>query len=91
MNYHHHQDMTAAEELNDLELQSVTGGCKACVPDLHIIEDTTDIAQLSKTLDQAGIPHPPGIKTLVRDQIKKGNAAVSRIVQRHPTLPARNR
>jgi hypothetical protein len=87
MNYHHNQKRVADEDCTEIELQSVTGGCAGCIADLRIVNATTRVVNAGRTLDEHGMPYPPGMGPhTVQQAIHDGTAAAQRINQRHPGL-----
>jgi bacteriocin-like protein len=75
------------EEINEDELQSITGGCGACAPDRQIATEVRDKVIRWQELKRQGAPLPADMTDeVINRDITRGNAALARIAQRHPPI-----
>jgi bacteriocin-like protein len=75
------------EEINEDELQSISGGCGACAPDRQIATEVHDKVIRWQELKRQGAPLPANMTDeAIRRDIDRGNAALARIAQRHPPV-----
>ena len=80
-------EFRAIEEINEDELQSITGGCGACAPDRQIATEVRDKVIRWQELKRQGAPLPADMtdEAINRD-IARGKAALARIERRHPPV-----
>ena len=80
-------EVIAIEEINENDLQSITGGCGACEPDRQIVREVADKIIRRRELRRQGAPLPADLSDeQLRRDTRRGDAALARIAERHPPM-----